>query len=137
VKLSHAILCGLLIPASVTGQAKPAPKPGGSTTSPSTAATAANKEFQTAVENLRQGRVEIAEPVLTKLWKSAPENPDLNLAMGTLYSMKGDPERAIGFMEKSVKSKPTGQSYAGLAAAYAEMGRVDEAVAAEGRVAPA
>jgi len=105
-------------------------KPPAAQAAASTANNAANKEFQTAVEDMRQGQVDKAEPILLKLYKAAPENPEILLAMGTLYSMKGDMAKAIAFMEKSVKAKPTSQSYAGLAAAYSEVGRADDTVAA-------
>ena len=52
------------------------------------------------------------------------------MAMGTLYSMKGQSDVAVPLLEKSVKAKPAGQSWAVLAAAYGELGRIDDAVAA-------
>ncbi len=107
----------------LAAQTKPAPKPG----APSNA-TSANKEFLAAVENLRQGRLAAAEPVLTKLLKAAPDNPDLLMALGSLYSMKGETNKAVAMLEKSVKAKPTSQGYTGLAAAYNDAGRPDDTV---------
>lgn len=109
---------------------KPQPKPQTAQPAAPVSAIVATKDFQTVVEALRQGRVDQAEPILLKLYKTSPDNPDVLLAMGTLYSLKGDAANAVLYMEKSVKAKPTAQAYAGLAAAYGGAGRGEDSVGA-------
>jgi len=122
----------LLLAVLSAAQAKPAT--GQTSAGPgarsATGATGANKEFLAAMDALKEGRIDVAEPVLTKLIKAAPENADYNLGVGTLLAMKGDTQNAVPFLEKSVKAKPSSQSYATLGAAYADLGRGEQAIAA-------
>src|SRR5579871_216246 len=119
----------LLIAAVAFAQAKPA-APTAQPSRPAAAGPAVNREFVAAMEALKQGRIDEAEPVITRLLKSAPENADYNLGMGTLLAMKGNTPGALPYLEKSVKLKPSGQSYATLGAAYADAGRGDDSVTA-------
>jgi predicted Zn-dependent protease len=123
----------LLLALSTAAQTKPAASGQGATQTARPAAPAGSagvsKEFIAAMDALKEGRVDVAEPVLIKLLKGAPENPDYNLGVGTLLAMKGDSQNALPFLEKSLKIKPTSQAYATLGAAYADLGRGEEAIA--------
>jgi tetratricopeptide (TPR) repeat protein len=116
-----------------TGQTTPATPSGQSSTTsgtrPAASSAAPNKDFLAAMDALKEGRLDVAEPVLIRLLKSAPENADYNLGMGTLLAMKGQTPSAIPLLEKSVKIKPSAQGYATLGAAYADVGRGDQAIA--------
>jgi tetratricopeptide (TPR) repeat protein len=135
MKLTVLIAASLLAVVS-SAQTKPATASSqGSTSqgSPSQAARPAassgpSKEFLAAMEALKEGRLDVAEPVLTKLYKAAPENADYNLGMGTLLAMKGQTPTALPLLEKSVKIKPSSQAYATLGAAYADVGRGEDAI---------
>ncbi len=116
-------------------QAKPATASGQASASQATRPTAAgsatvNKEFLAAMNALKEGRVDVAEPMLTKLLKAAPENADYNLGLGTLLAIKGDTQSALPLLEKSVKIKPSSQGFATLGAAYADVNRGEDAIAA-------
>ena len=133
--MTRTALSTLFLLAAVSAaQTKPATPSGQSTptqTRPAAPSSAApNKEFLAAMDALKEGRLDAAEPVLTKLLKAAPENADYNLGMGTLLAMKGQTPVALPLLEKSVKIKPSAQSYATLGAAYADLGRGEDAVAA-------
>ena len=123
----NVLLAVLLVAVVSAAQTKPATASGqNSTTSgtrPAGSSAAPNKEFLAAMDALKEGRLDVAEPVLTKLLKSAPENADYNLGMGTLLAMKGQTPAALPLLEKSVKIKPSSQSYSTLGAAYADVGR--------------
>lgn len=86
-------------------------------------------ELRAALEHLQQGRAEVAEPLLQRLWQSYPNEPDFNQALGMLYRLKGEAARATPYLEKAVRLRPSAQAYIHLAANYADRGRDGEAVA--------
>jgi tetratricopeptide (TPR) repeat protein len=125
------LLAVFLLAVASVAQTKPAAATGQGSASPGTrpaASSGPNKEFLTAMDALKEGRIDVAEPLLIKLYKAAPENADYNLGMGTLLAMKGQTPAALPLLEKSVKLKPTAQGYATLGAAYADVGRGEDAV---------
>lgn len=83
-----------------------------------------------AVEHLRQGRAGAAEPILRRLLQSYPNEPDINLAVGMLHGLKGEPQKATPYLQKAVRLRPSAQSLTNLAGNYAELGREEEAMAA-------
>ncbi len=102
----------------------PAQNPPTATAPPNQATT----EFQTAIEHLKAGRAAAAEPILLKLIKSNPNDADVNEGMGMLISMKGQPERALPYLEKAVRLKPSGMAWGNLGSAYGDLGRDDQAI---------
>ncbi len=85
------------------------------------------KQFQDAIARWRQGHPEAAEPVLKDLCGQYPEEPAFQDALGTLYSLQGQPRLATPYLERAARLKPSAEAKAKLAENYAELGRSREA----------
>ena len=91
------------------------------------------KQFRAAVEYLKRGQPDAAEPILRSLCDRYPGEPDFHEALGMLYSLKREPERAAAYLENALRLRPSAPAYTNLAANYAERGRDEDAGAALGK----
>jgi len=83
--------------------------------------------IEAAVGHIQAGRLPAAEAVLVKLIKESPNDPRVNETLAYLYNLKGEPARALLYWQRSIKIRPSGAAFAGLAATLAELGRDQEA----------
>jgi tetratricopeptide (TPR) repeat protein len=94
----------------------------------------AERSYQNALTSITAGKLSEAENTLREAVRLAPNYGPALQSLGALLLDRGSPEKALGFLERSIQLNPlNAATWFSLGAAYAKSGRLAEALEAAKR----